>query len=269
MSVLDRFDALPIWAVFLLTAALISCTMEAGFRLGLFQRRVSQVEDKPSIGEIVAATLALLAFLLTFTFGFAASRHDVRRNLVVEEANAIGTTALRALMLPEPHRSEIRKLLREYVDVRLDAMKPGRIAHDIARSESLHTELWNHAVQLAESKESPILVSLFIQSLNQTIDLHARRLALGLRTRVPVPIWVTLYFIAILGTSVLGYHAGLAHAQRSLATLALILGFSAVMTLIADLDHPIEGLIQINQESLMDLQRTLESQAVPPPAKLR
>ena len=76
---------------------------------------------------MVAATLALLAFILAFTFGLAGSWFDVRRRLVIDEANAIGTTYLRAGMLPEPHRSDVRDLLREYVDVRLEAIKPGKL----------------------------------------------------------------------------------------------------------------------------------------------
>ena len=75
---------------------------------------------------MVAAVLALLAFLLTFTFGMAASRFEARRQVLLDEANAIGTAYLRAALLSDPQRAEIRKLLREYVDVRLEAVQPGK-----------------------------------------------------------------------------------------------------------------------------------------------
>ena len=250
-------DLLPIWGVFLATVAVVLLAVEGGFRLGQYRRRRSEQEDRPPVGEMVAATLALLAFMLAFTFGLAASRFDVRRGLVVDEANAIGTTYLRAGLLPEPHRSDVRSLLREYVDVRLEAVQPGKLSQSISRSEELHARLWAHAVAVGEKNPGSIVVGLFIASLNEVIDLHAKRLALGVRNRIPGTIWAALSFVAIIGTSVMGYHAGLAGSGRSLALLALVLAFSAVVTLIADLDRPQEGLLRVSQQTMIDLQKTL------------
>jgi len=250
-------DLLPIWGVFLATVLVVLLAVEGGFRLGQYRRRRSEQEDRPPVGEMVAATLALLAFMLAFTFGLAASRFDVRRGLVIEEANAIGTTYLRAGLLPEPHRSDVRSLLREYVDVRLEAVQPGKLSQSIGRSEELHARLWAHAIAVGEKNPGSIVVGLFIASLNEVIDLHAKRLALGVRNRIPGTIWAALSFVAIIGTSVMGYHAGLAGSGRSLALLALVLAFSAVVTLIADLDRPQEGLLRVSQQTMIDLQKTL------------
>ena len=250
-------DLLPIWGVFLATVAVVLLAVEGGFRLGQYRRRRSEQEDRPPVGEMVAATLALLAFMLAFTFGLAASRFDVRRGLVIDEANAIGTTYLRAGLLPEPHRSDVRSLLREYVDVRLEAVQPGKLSRSIGRSEELHARLWAHAVAVGEKNPGSIVVGLFIASLNEVIDLHAKRLALGVRNRIPGTIWAALYFVAIIGTSVMGYHAGLAGSGRSLAILPLVLAFSVVITLIADLDRPQEGFLRVGQQPMIDLQRTM------------
>src|SRR5208337_190367 len=125
-------DLLPIWGVFLATVAVVLLAVEGGFRLGQYRRRRSEQEDRPPVGEMVAATLALLAFMLAFTFGMAASRFEVRRGLVIDEANAIGTTYLRAGLLPEPYREEVRKLLREYVSVRLEAIRPEKLNQSIS-----------------------------------------------------------------------------------------------------------------------------------------
>ena len=263
------FDFLPLWCVFLATAAVVLLAIEGGFRLGDYRRRRSDGEDKPPIGEAVAATLALLAFILAFTFGLAGSWFDVRRRLVIDEANAIGTTYLRAGMLSEPHRSDVRGLLREYVDARLEATIPGKLGQVVARSEAIHARLWAHATAVAKDHPSSIVVGLFIWSLNEVIDLHAKRLGLGPRTRLPGSIWLTLYFVAGLGMSLIGYHAGLAGSCRSPAILALVLAFSAVLTLIADIDRPQEGLLRVSQQPLLDLQKGMrapggESTLVPP-----
>jgi hypothetical protein len=250
-------DFLPIWGVFLATVAVVLLSIEGGYRLGTYRRRCSEQEDRPPVGEMVAATLALLAFLLAFTFSLAASRFDVRRGLVVEEANAIGTTYLRAAMLPEPRRSEVRGLLREYVDVRLEAVEPGKLGRSIARSQELHARLWDHAAAAGRENPASIVVGLFIGSLNEVIDLHTKRLMLGAGNRIPGAIWMALYFVTIIGTAVMGYHTGLAGSGRSLAMLALVLSFSAVMALIADLDRPQEGILRVSQEAMSHLRDSL------------
>jgi hypothetical protein len=246
-------ELLPIWAVFLATVAVVLLAIEGGYRLGRYRRRRSELEDRPPVGEMVASTLALLAFLLAFTFGLAASRFEVRRGLVIDESNAIGTTYLRAAMIPEPHRSEVRALLREYVETRLRAVEPGQLGPSLVRSGELHARLWAHAAAVGEEKPGSIVVGLFIASLNEVIDLHSKRLALGARNRIPGVIWTALYFVAILGTAVVGYHAGLAGSGRSLALIALVLAFSAVITLIADLDRPQAGLLRVSQQAMIDL----------------
>lgn len=250
-------DYLPVWGVFLSTVAAVLLSIEGGYRLGTYRRRLSEREDRAPVGEMVAATLALLAFLLAFTFGLAASRFDVRRGLVVEEANAIGTAYLRASLLPEPHRSEVRNLLRDYVDVRLEAVEPGKLAQSITRSRELHARLWDHAAAAGTENPSSIVVGLFIGSLNEVIDLHTKRLMLGAGNRIPGAIWTVLYFVTVVGTAVMGYHTGLAGSGRSLAMLALILAFSAVMALIADLDRPQEGLLRVSQQAMSDLRDSL------------
>ena len=111
--------ALPLGALYIITAAIVLLSAEAGWRLGNYRRQRPHHEKDAPVGAVVGATLGLLAFLLAFTFGMAASRYDTRRQLVLQEANAIGTTYLRADMLPEPQRSEIRNLLREYAALRV------------------------------------------------------------------------------------------------------------------------------------------------------
>src|SRR4051794_11822881 len=92
-------DALPIWAVYVLTVLIAVLMAEVGYRLGSWWHKRSE-KDEPNkegvVGALVGATLAMLAFLIVFVNGFAAERFDARRHLVLEEANAIGTTYLRA-----------------------------------------------------------------------------------------------------------------------------------------------------------------------------
>src|SRR5438045_1409782 len=112
-------DFLPIWGLFAATLVLVLLTVEGGYRLGRSRRKSSEEEKEAPVGAMVQASLALLALLLAFTFGLAVARFDARRQLVVDEANAIGTTYLRAGMIPE-RGEEVRAILREYVEVGLE-----------------------------------------------------------------------------------------------------------------------------------------------------
>lgn len=263
MTAAGLLDRLPVWMLFVATSAVVFLSVEGGYRLGVFRRRRAETEKESSVGAMVGATLGLLAFMLAFTFGLAATRFDTRRQIVVEEANAIGTTYLRAAFLPEPERSESRRLLHEYVDVRLRGVRAEQVQKAIAESTELHARLWAQAVAAAEKDSRSIPTGLFIQSLNEVIDLHAKRVMVGLRNRIPGTIWVALYFVAILAMVEIGYHEGLTSPRRSPAVLAVVLTFSATMYLIADLDRPQEGLLRVSQQAMIDLRNSMDKSGPP------
>jgi hypothetical protein len=258
MYAASPLDHLPLWALFLATVAVVLAAVEVGFRLGRLRRRQAETEKESSVGAMVAATLGLLGFVLAFTFGLAASRFDTRRLTLVDEANAIGTTYLRAAMLPEPERSESRRLLREYVDLRVADVNPEQLQRALSGSTELHSRLWAQAVAAADKGPRSVPTGLFIQALNEVIDLHSKRVLVGLRNRIPGSIWAALYVLAILAMAQLGYHEGLASPRRSPAVLALVLTFSAIMLLIADLDRPLEGLLRVSQQAMIDLRQSFE-----------
>jgi hypothetical protein len=249
----NPFDYLPLWALFATTVGVVFFSVEAGFRLGKHRSRDPDHEPETPVVSIAGATLGLLAFMLVFTFGMAESRYEARRLLVIDEANAIGTTYLRAGFLPEPQRTKIRGLLREYTKVRVEGVKSGKIAAAIARSEELQDRLWTETVALAEKTPGSIVAGLFIQSLNEVIDLHTKRVTAGLRNRIPGIVWVGLSLVTILAMAAMGYQEGLDGKRSPVATITLVLAFSAVFLLIADLDRPQEGWLKVSQQAMMDL----------------
>ena len=257
MLVTELLDLLPLWSILPLTVAIALLSVELGYRLARYRLKHSQEEKESPVGGMVGGTLGLLAFMLAFTFGLAGSRFEDRRQVLLSEANAIGTTYLRAAMLPEPMRTESQNLLREYVDVRLEAIQPGKLDQALKKSEELHVRLWSQAVAATEKDRSDI-TGLFVASLNEVIDLHATRVMAGLRSRVPGVIWIVLYVLAILAMVMMGYHSGLAHSRRSIAVIALIIGFSSVLYLIADLDRPGQGSLRVSQQSMIDLRQSMK-----------
>lgn len=251
-------DALPLWGVLLGVAFVLCLAMEVGYRIGKWRHfRHPDERDQP-VGAMVASILGLLALVLGFTFSLAAGRFEARRQVVLEEANAIGTAYLRTGLLPEPEGAEAARLLRHYVDVRLRGIQEGRIAQVLEESEALHGVLWSQAVSAGRKTPDSITTGLFIQSLNDVIDLHAKRVLVGIRSRIPLVIWGFLIGLAGLGMAAVGYQAGLSTTRRSPAMSGLVLAFAGVLTLIADLDRGHEGLLRVSQQALIDVQRSMQ-----------
>jgi hypothetical protein len=257
---LDKFpDFLPLWGLLLATVVVALLAVEGGYWLGRYQSRRFPDKEAP-LATMVAASLGLTAFLLAFTFGVATSHFDDRREVFLNEVNAIGTAYLRAQFLPEPEHTETRELLRQYVDVRMKAVRSGNIQQvqqAIVLSETFHARLWSQAVTAGKKNPSPVVFGLFVQSLNEMIDLHTKRVVAGLRTRIPAVIWLVLYATTVLGMVHIGHYVGLTDPHRSLAIPAFALIFSVVLLLIADLDRPGEGLIKVDQAAMYDLRRTM------------
>jgi hypothetical protein len=259
------FDVIPLWAVFAGSLAGILLLVELGHRLGRWRRARSQGEKEAPVGGMVTAELGLLAFLLAIAFSLAANRFDDRRTVLLDETNAIGTCYLRAGILPDSHRGEVRRLLREYVDARLAGARGHPLESAIRRSEDLHNELWAHATAAAQQDPKSIQTALFVESLNDVIDFHAKRLQAALRSRLPGTVWAILFTVAALSFAMVGYHAGLSGTTRSPAVLPVALAFAAVLWMVADLERPHQGMLRVSQQPMIDLQKSMSGPNVERP----
>lgn len=254
----DWIDVLPLWGVFILTLAVCMCSVEVGAVLaGFTLRRKNEKEPEAPLGSMVGALLGLLAFILAFAFGTTASRFDARRQLVLQEANAIGTTYLRARLLPEKQGDEVRRLLREYVDLR-SKMTARNIREVLTQSEDIHRQLWGEATSLVTSGMDSELRSLFIASLNDVIDLHQSRVTVGLQYRIPGTVWIVLYLLTGLSMLSVGYQVGMSGRRRLRGTPVLATAFSLVIVMTADIDRPGEGLLRVSQQPITDVQQMMK-----------
>jgi hypothetical protein len=248
-------NQLHLIAIFTLAAAITLLSIEVGWRIGDYQRKHHASDDKASIGAAVGATLGLLAFLLAFTFGMAAARFDTRKQNVLQEANAIGTTYLRADFLPEPARDQVRSLLREYTSHRSGGMAAIFTPEGMQKSAVLLDQIWTISVNADFDPDSDT-TALYFESLNQMIDFDATRLT-GLRNQIPVTIWWMLVIVTIFSMASLGYEFGLTGTRNWAVSILLVIVFTVVITLIADLDQPQSGLIHVSQQPLIDLLNTI------------
>lgn len=219
-----------------------------------------------AVGVLAAlqnASLGLLALLLAFTFSMAVARYEARKQLVLEEANAIGTTALRAGLLPEGRREAARAGLREYVAARLafHEARRGTPGYEAALAATARgqQQLWSLAAAAVAADPHALPASLFAQSLNDTIDASEKRMA-ARENRVPGTVLALLLAVAVLALGFVGGGAGLAGRRRLVSTSLFALMLALVVTLVVDIDQPREGLVRVQQESMHRLEASLAAE---------
>ena len=250
-------DGFPVLAIFAIFAVISLAVYEVGFRVGRWWQARTPGEQEGPTGVLVGSILGLLAFLLAITMGMASDRFDTRRSLVLTEANAIGTTYLRAGYIPEPASSDVRTLLREYVPLRIAPSDQATLATNIARSRELLEDMWAIAEDVARSPASNDVTALFIESLNETIDLNTTRVVAGVYARVPETILWLLIGGSVLTLAMVGYSAGTTGQRSVLSALVVVLAFGVVIALVIDLDRPRDGFIQVSQLPMIQLMEQL------------
>jgi hypothetical protein len=246
------------WIVFAVLLILLVGVSELAWRIGFASSRKKSEADKDS-GTVKSAVLALLGLLLGFSFALAGARHEARRELLVEEANSIVTTARRAQLLPEPHAVNVIQLLREYVPLRIEAHREGQFSNRFAttrkRSAELQERMWAEAVASAAERPSPITAS-FIAALSETIDLEAKRVA-AKRNHVPGAVWLLLLCVAGCGLWLVSYPAGISGRHSILERFVFPILIAIVIAIITDIDTPRAGFISLDERPLLELNETL------------
>ena len=212
----------------------------------------------------MTSVLGLLALLIGFTFSLALQRYEVRRELVIQEANAIGTTWLRMDLFDPAQRDPLRALLRRYVDVRVAAgMARTRDAQAAANrnSEMLQQQLWDGTIAALAPVKTTAMAVPVLATLNEAIDLAAARKA-AREASVPMRLLRVLLLYGLVAAGTIGYQR---RHFRAASTVILLL-FVLAGTLILDLDRPTTGGITVPQQPMLDLQRSIRSPASAPPA---
>lgn len=238
-------------------------TTELGRRAAL--RRMTQDSDQPpqGTGAIEGAAMALLGLLLAFTFSGAASRFEARRQLIVEEANDIGTAWLRLDLLPPDSQPPIRALFRSYVDSRLATYQklddPAAARAELSRTAELQAQIWRKAREAAAATGQVPPPSLLLPALNDMFDITTTR-TMALEMHQPPIIFELLALMSLVCGFLAGY--GMVDARRR--SWIHILGFAIIVSIsiyvIVDLEYPRVGLIKVEaiDRVLLDLRASMQ-----------
>jgi len=241
----------PLTGIFVVSVVVMLAASETGRRLGV--RALRRGGD--NVSTLEGAILGLLALMISFTFAMALSRFEARRDAVLNEANAIGTTALRARLLPAPESQTITRLLKDYAGLRLDIGSRGPTSAEldraIARSGALQQALWQQAQAVAAKDNAIVPTGLFVQTLNEMID-NEQKHRTAIRNQVPNIVLLSLYGIAIIAVAFTGYAGGLESRQSRLPVYVMGMLVCAVILLIQDLDRPTSGFIHVSMQPMID-----------------
>ena len=246
--------------LFIAVVILLLGSSAIGYRLASATRINDVTHHHEQITGLRDGLFVLLGLLLGFTIAMVLPRFDRRQDLVVEEANAIRRTMLRAQVLPEPERNKTLELLREYVIVRADftnvKLADAALNRNIEQTRALQDELWRQAVDVTQQNQTAVVAS-YLSSLSDAIDVADLQLAF-LEHRVPKQVWIILIMIGVFQSFVAGYNL---KQNFWLVRTITPLVIASVLALIVDLDSPRTGFIHTDQRSIQRLVKDVSAPA--------
>jgi hypothetical protein len=244
---------------------------ECGYWIGFRNTKQSATAEKleKTVGTITGAMLALLGFMLAISISMADGHFESRRKLILDEANAIGTSHLRARAIGGPHGEKIAHLLIDYTQLRLDFFNAGedqKRLKSVYEKTAMHQQkIWDYASLIAKAAPTPIS-AILLTSLNEVFDLATSR-RWALEVRVPPSIIKLLFAFSLLSMGLLGYYFGICGFRHPVLSLFLIIAFTASILLILDLNRPRSGLIKPEQSSIVWILEDMKTSAIGPPIR--
>jgi len=219
-----------------------------GYRMHL--RKISRSKDHTvdDLGAINGMLLGLLALLLAFSFSMSNSRYDTRKELVIEEANNIGTVILRTDVYPDSMRQLLRSQLKDYVEARIAFYQAGMDAEKIVetylKGSAISSKIWSTVAAYAKTDNITTKTSELIPALNAMIDITTTRRAAGEST-IPDSIMYFLFILCLCSAFLLGYDVK--HKVDWIVMIGFSIMLSATVFTIIDLDRPRSGLIDMDK----------------------
>lgn len=224
--------------------------VELSFRAGGFYQKKYKRDQKLFTDFTPTTILGLLALILGFTFSMAISRYEVRKNLVIKQANVISTTDTRMELMPASQAKKMRGLLRQYLTDLIGRLETRNYEPNL----SINQEMWTAVKDSIQQDRGPIGASLLV-TFNEMLDTTGE-INFAARDHVPESVFFLILFISILGISSLSFLSG-AEKSRHFSLYILALLFSVTITFIADIDRPVRGMIRVDIQTLRDLSQQL------------
>lgn len=257
-------DPINFWLVAIALLLVMFALLEIGRRIGVHRRRADPDGASEGLGAIEGAVFGLMGLLIAFTFSGAATRFDGRRQLIGEEANAIGTAYLRLDLLPQAAQPALRQDFRDYLDARLSTYRELRKSIEAARSDlnrslELQQKIWSEAVPACREVNSPAVTTLVLSSLNEMIDITTTRMVAS-ETHPPVIIFYGLGLLVLATALLAGYGMAGSKKRSWMHMIVYALIMSSTLYVILDIEYPRFGLVRIDAADhfLVDVRATMK-----------
>jgi hypothetical protein len=238
---------LSIVIIFGLIGAVV-LAIEIGYRIGLRWFAAIPEAARRVAPTIEGSIFGLMALLIAFTFSGAASRFDIRRNLIVEEANIIGTAYLRLDLLPAEAQPGLRDGFRKYVRSRIAVFQNIRdvqaLRRQLSRSEAIQNVLWKEVLEGTRTSGAATQ-SLMLTSMNQLIDITTTR-TVALTTHPPVAIYAMLGLAVFVSSALAGYAMSLSGSRDWMQIIIFAVVLGVAIYVILDYEYPRVGLVRVD-----------------------
>lgn len=246
----------------LLFFIILLVALEVGYFVGVWQHDKWKDAEDGGGGVVLTSILALLGLLLAFTFADGVSHYKTRKQAVIAEANALGTAFLRADMVADPGRTELKQALLDYARTRAVGGKrifsPEEVREVLARSWQAMSKIWPVTIKILQQQTPGAVEASLVAAVNEVIDYNAIR-ATAVFDTMPNVVLVLLIFVTSSTLAVVGFNAGLSgHMSRwRLIIFALVL--VGVVVVIQDFDSPLSGLIKVSHDNILSVIADMEA----------
>jgi len=250
------------------TDALVLCiflfiAMIAMVALGRMAGRIwRKEEDEPrgGVNSLLAAVFALFGFILAFTFDMSGDRYANVRNVIVEEANDIGTAVLRADLYSDSVRDAFRADFKKYLEARIayyaaitDTMVLLKSKEEASKAA---TALWSRATQQSKLPNMLIPSNNMIPALNAMFDIATTREVM-VKARVPDVIVYMLFILALTTSFIAGFTSSFMRKKDWIVIAGFAMLSSMIIYITIDLGRTTRGIIKtdMGQQALVDLRK--------------
>lgn len=249
--------------IFLIPFCIVLIAIRMGQLYGMYSIKKSPDIDKDPVGSLVGVILGLLAFMLAFTFQIASNHFDARKNIFLDEVANIRTVYEIAGLIKEPICSDTKKLMTEYVDIRVELLKDqSKLKYTMSRSEQIIDTVWSYAEELSKVDRSSEVYSLYNSAINDLRENYNKRIAVAFDYRIPVLVIWILFVITLFSMLALGYQFGITGKKNFKINILLSIVYATTIFLIYALDNPEINVITVKQKPIYTLQQQLHQKQI-------
>ena len=252
-----------IWMIALFVGILLIVSLESGFRIGLKRHSTEEAQVSESSKIVLSSLLLVLGLILAFTFNASVHRHEARKAVAIEEANAIGTLFYFANYLQEPNRTTLRNTIYEYAitrtstNVKFSSIQ--EIEEFVAKSMELQNAIIHQTSEAIENNKASGLETWLIRSMSGVINSHTKRAGV-LNDTLPFSVIILQLLIATIALGFAGYMSGISGKISRWQIYALTFCLFCVIMTAQDFDRSIDGFIYTNQNAIDNIVKRMSEQ---------